>query len=305
MKFAISILILLISLAACGPGTNPPVPSNQNQTEENSADEGEVLPNSPLPTPANDETGVSNSPLATPEADVDSSTANPVAIGWNEDPTALIISATYCCGFTTQLVPLNYVADASVWGDGRIVWVDPSQVGTTRQVLEGKLTPEQLQAFLQKAAEAGFFSWEDRYADENIADIPDQCLSIRLESQTKQVCEYGQGAPAAFHQLYDELASGADATGTAYVPEKAYLQALKIEGETAPTTPVDAVWSAETMGFSLEEATQGRWLEGETLAQVWEIVNANWARMIIQEGDAYYQLSIQVPDISLTPPPPQ
>jgi hypothetical protein len=59
------------------------------------------------------------------------------------------------------------------------------------------------------------------------------------------------------------------------------------------------------MGFSLEEATQGRWLEGETLAQVWKIVNANWARMIIQEGEAYYQLSIQVPDISLTPPPPQ
>lgn len=304
MKFARYMIILLIGLAACGPGADlPTLSTDQSQANETSQDNAES--NSPIATPAGGGASVPNTPLATPDTDNNSSTANPVAVRWNQDPAALIISATFCCGFTTQLVPLNYLADASVWGDGRMVWVEYSQNDGSRRVLEGHLTQEQLQAFLQKAAEAGFFSWEDRYADESIADIPDQCLSIQLESQTKQVCEYAKGAPAAFHQLYDEIAGGAGATGTDYVPEKGYFQALKVEGELSPTTSADTVWSPETMGFSLEEAIQGRWLEGETLKKAWDMVNANWQGVIIQEGDTFYQISIQIPDISFTQPPVQ
>jgi hypothetical protein len=287
MKY-LTVLLLMAFLTACGPAAAPANPTPQ------------VEVNSPLPEP--ESASLSNSPLETPTPNSEPSGSEAVAPTWNSDPTNLVVSATFCCGFTTPLVRLNYIADASVWGDGRIVWVEyDDQAG--RQVLTDVLTPAQLEAFLQQAITAGFFEWEDRYADQSIADAADQCLTINLIGQAKQVCQYVQGAPAAFTTLYETVADGAGATGTAFIPAKGYLTATPVDLPPDSNVPVNAEWPAQNLDFSLSEATDGLWVEGEILTTAWEIINPNWQGMILQEGEATYQLSLQMPDLSYTEPP--
>ena len=280
-------------LTACGAATPSPEPT---------------LPISPVetgPTAQIPEAEVFNSPPVTPSPalGIDPEPGNSPVLSWNRDPQARLISATFCCGHITQVTLLNYIPDALVWGDGRIIWVEPDN--EARRVLAGRLSVEQIEALLERMAAAGFFSWQDRYADQSVADAPDQCLSVELENQSKKVCEYFQGAPPAFHELYAEVAGGAGATGADYLPERGYLTAYPLDLPNGFTPPVDAVWPVDSAGFSLAEIGAGRWVEGETLNIAWEMVNAKWRGMIIQESEIYYQLTLQIPGLSYVEPPTQ
>jgi hypothetical protein len=63
------------------------------------------------------------------------------------------------------------------------------------------------------------------------------------------------------------------------------------------------VWPTEKYGVSLKDAVAGKWLEGEALETAWLAVNANPWGGIVQEGDTYYSLVLQVPGISQMEPP--
>ena len=220
---------------------------------------------------------------------------------WSTEADALILQATNCCGHVQPVTQLNYLPEAQLWGDGRFIWVAAHDDGS-RQVFEAHLTTAQIEALLARIAADGFFEWEERYAESDVADAADQCLMVTLTAQSKQVCQVVSGAPKAYPDLYDYLAAGAGVTGTPYLPERAYLTAhlLKLPADFTP--PLDATWPADA-GFSLAEAVEGRWIEGAVLETTWEIVNAKWAGMIVQDEDAFYAISLQVPGLSQTEPP--
>ena len=278
MKLIIGILIFVAGLVvACGPAS--PI-DNSTQAE----------PNSPVATPATDSQIESPVPNPTPAGETGQ-------INWNHSPDQRIIQAIFCCGFTTRNFAMNYLAEATVWGDGRIVWVEQSPEGA-RQVLEGHLTMDQLNNLFQRVVETGFFDWDERYANEMIADAADKCLQITIENRSKEVCEYVEGAPPAFHDLYAEVAAGAGATGTPYVPKRGYLTATVLP-EGGDFSETVEMWPEEAAGFSLSEATGGRWVEGEALDTAWRVVNQG-PFTAVEEGETYYELTLQLPDLSLT-----
>ncbi len=223
------------------------------------------------------------------------------AITWDTDPEALIVSATYCCGFVLSYEVENYIPDAQIWGDGRIIWVEEG--GDQRKVFEGALTQGQMADFLRFIETEGFFGWEDLYANYNITDHAHQCLEIVLLEESKRVCEYIEGAPRAFHYLYNRIAKGAGATGTAFIPDSGYLISYLFPRLYAKRYFNDQIWEADKMGFSLEEAVHGLWIEGEVLETAWEIVNINIWRNLIQDGEDYYEIAIQIPGVSAQAPP--
>ncbi|MFQ5613508.1 MAG: hypothetical protein ACE5H9_15395 [Anaerolineae bacterium] len=304
MKIAWTVLFLTMSLfVACGPAAQPEARDAEAQTLPSSQTGAVGAETSPIPTPTGQVAVVSlDSPLATPPSEV--VIPDDFEVQWNPDPSALVVSATFCCGFAPELVPLNYIPDALIWGDGRILWVERNDLGQ-RRVLQGQLTLEQMAGLLQRAVEAGFFGWQDLYANQGVADAADQCLSITVGSQTKRVCEYFGGAPPAFHALYDYLAAGAEVNGVDYVPPRGYLTAYPLDATGNPPPLFDSEWPSDSLGFSLGEALDGVWVEGEILQAAWAVVNNNSWGNIVQEGDAYYQISIQVPGLSLVEPPAQ
>ena len=295
MNFMKYMVIFVSLLLACGPATLLQQPANAPEAEDENEQAAQTISASSEATPVAE----TNSPLATPVSPL--APPGPIDLSWDPDPTKPLIVATFCCGFAPQLVLKNYINEATIWGDGQMVWVEYADNGS-RRVLQAQLNPEQIQTLLREAQARGFFGWDDRYADESIADVPEKCLAINLNSGPKQVCEYFKGAPEAFHQLYAQIVRGAGGAGTDFVPEKVYLQAFKLDG-VADAVPVDVEWSADRLGFSLTEAAEGRWLEGDAVGVSWQIANLKWNNMVIREGETYYQIGVQVPGLGLIEPP--
>jgi hypothetical protein len=229
------------------------------------------------------------------------STATPTpAITWDTSPDKVIVRLTFCCGLVPESFALNYLPDAQVWGDGRILWAQTSNSGE-RRVLEARLTESEMKALFQRMMDDGFFGWQDNYADYTVTDMPSKCLSVELTGKSKSVCEYYKGAPQAFHDLYAHIASGAGAAGADFVPEKAFLTAAP-RTFSGPVQP-DLHWPVDSLGFSLSEAVGGKWVEGEAAELAWRVVNKNQWGHVVQDGDTYYQLVVQVPGVSQNAPP--
>jgi hypothetical protein len=141
-----------------------------------------------------------------------------------------------------------------------VIWTQ-FDANNQRQVLQGQLTQEQMTDFLQQAAEAGFFGWDELYTSQNApTDMPSKCIYIQLEGQSRKVCEYYEGAPRAFHELYTDLDNGLGLEGQPYLPEKAYLVAYPVEGSGQKGLPS---WNSQDV--SLTEAVNGAWIEGSDL----------------------------------------
>ena len=177
--------------------------------------------------------------------------------------------------------------------------------------MQGQLSSTQLHDWLQSAADAGFFGWKALYKGNNSpTDLPTRCITISLSSQDKKVCEYFQGAPEAYEKLYDQLSQGLGVAETPFVPQRAYLTAHSfpkpdIGAEGASQAGKTPLWNAKAAGISLAKAGDGVWLEGAALKQAWELVNQNpMAPMAVEDGQNY-QITLQVPGISLDAPPAQ
>jgi hypothetical protein len=164
---------------------------------------------------------VSISELSKP-VDEDLSDAPRPEVIREKNPEEKIVSGTLCCGYTSPLVPLNYIPAVQIWGDGHMIWVENFNDGS-RFVREAWLSPDIMQASLQTVVDAGFYGMQDSYKNPLVADLPEKCLGVNLADNQKQVCEYYQGAPQEFHNLYDYFANGLGVDGEAYVPKTAYL----------------------------------------------------------------------------------
>ena len=224
-------------------------------------------------------------------------------VSWDTSPEALVLSATNCCGMVPEFVRLNYIPDAQIWGDGRILWTQ-LDANNQRRVLEGRLAQDRLAALLQGAVDQGFFGWKELYTDPNApTDLPTRCVYIQLQSGSRKACEYFSGAPQAFHDLYDQVAEGAGVSGLDFVPEKGYLTTYP--QPNASPNPAMPAWDAQAAGISLANAGKGAWIEGAALETAWKVLNQNPFGAAVREGDGVYMLSLQVPGVSLSQPPGQ
>lgn len=274
----------LLALAACVP-TQALTPS-------------ETLTPQP-PTPSSTETSPAPTPTATAAG-----AATVEMLLWVTDAQTKIVIATFCCGLVPQQVRLNYLPAAQIWGDGRILWTQIAP-GGKRQVLEGQLTREQLGNLLNDALSQGFMEWDERYIGPNApTDLPSKCLTIQTAQHTRRVCEYYQGAPPAFHTLYDAISGGAGVAGTPYAPVKAYLTASLSPPPLQDAATTALAWDANALGLSLAQAVAGIWLEeGPALQRAWEAVSGNAWQPLVKQDDEFYILTLQIPGVSMTEPP--
>lgn len=281
---ALSMLVILLALAACaqgetdgGPAVTQPVSQSDMGAE-------------PASTPS------------LPQAESGSSQDDEETDAQTDGLPDKVLTASTCCGMVVDIYRYNYIPDAQVWGDGRILWIEYLQDGS-RLVQEGWLTPQQLADLLEEIEQAGFFTWENRYSSDSApSDLPEKCISIQTRTRTKQVCEYYSGAPQAFHTLYEKVSQGAGLEGQEFIPETGFLTAYPAAGEPENPAAVPQ-WQVSEPGVSLREAEGGVWVEGTALQTAWEIINADLFGHLVYEDNQLYQLSVQVPGVSFTKPP--
>ncbi|MCP4359514.1 MAG: hypothetical protein GY796_16005 [Chloroflexi bacterium] len=218
-------------------------------------------------------------------------------LAWDHDPEALIIQAKSGGGLQPEAAYYNEIPRAQVWGDGRIIWQSRNE-GGGRQVWQGQLSEMETADLLQTFADKGFFQLKDHYEPSaQVYDSSSTSLRVNLLAESKSVGEYHEGAPRRFHELVGLVSSGAGAEGQPYVPQAGYLTAALVTPWDGLDTTAVPQWDTAVLGLDLEEAA-GVWVEGEALARAWEIVNQKyWSPMVVQ-GDAYYELYLQLPELT-------
>ncbi|MDY7075890.1 MAG: hypothetical protein SXV54_03095 [Chloroflexota bacterium] len=223
---------------------------------------------------------------------------------WDPSPTALIVryySPHTNAGLAGAYDHRYYIPKVQVWGDGRIIWVQ--REGARRRVLEGHLTTDQMKALLQRILEAGFFDWKDEYYTLGGNSYPPMHLSVSLIGRSfanVEVSEHG-GAPDAYYELVGFLTSGAGAAGDDYAPERGYLTAAQ-----EPTEADVPQWPDAAAGIALDQARDGRYVEGEALSFAWQMVNENpRAPVYVRSKGQVYSIVVQIPGVSFFEPPPQ
>jgi hypothetical protein len=218
-------------------------------------------------------------------------------VDWDRSAASVVLSATYCCGLVPQYYAENYLPDVLIFGDGRIVWVEDLE-GGARRVNEGVLSEAELAALLQSVVDAGFFGWADNYANYNVTDLPNKCLHVRLAEASKSVCEYYEGAPAAFHTLYREAASGAGTPAAEFVPSEGRLSVFPTVASDNLTPEDYVVWDPAVAGISLSQVTPEQIIDGNALALAWRAVNRSSWTPLVREGDDYYYVVVGIPGLN-------
>jgi hypothetical protein len=282
-------LMGILAIAGCGPVTNRPVQTPLRPATRTAVPAG--------PTARRSQT-------APPPPSTQPATPSVTGMAWDTSPAAKMFVATLCCGLAPDLLKINYLPAALVWGDGYILWTKMDSDGH-RQVLEGKLSQDQMFALVQGALDQGFFDWNELYKSPNSpTDLPPKCISFQLKDRSHRVCEYFKGAPAEFTDLYNTLASGAGLEGKDYRPSKGFLVSHPQDPSYKPaSTSQSLVWNAKSTNLSLSQAINGVWIEGPALEAAWDLVQSRPAGPMIKDDGTYYQLSLQIPGVSMIEPP--
>jgi hypothetical protein len=123
-------------------------------------------------------------------------------------------------------------------------------------------------------------------------------LSMSLAGRSKEVSEHG-GAPGGYYELVGFLTGGAGAAGHDYVPARGYLSAAPgpIEADAPP-------WPDGTAGVTLDEVGEGRYIDGESLAFAWQLMNENpTGPVYVRSDERVYSIMVQISGVSYFEPP--
>lgn len=212
----------------------------------------------------------------------------------------LLAEADTAGGFVPTAYAENHIPAFRLYGDGRVVWTNDE--GPQMNVWEGRLSQEKVQDLLAWMADEGYFRMDGFYTVEDPpTDLPTQCLRVYLADQDKSVCEYFDGAPEAFHKIYDLLRSGAGATGVAaYEPQIGWVTAEPLSWESG----VGPVAWPEVLSPALSAMAGGVWVDGPALDFLWRNRLEQGPLVVLEELGDRYQVILQIPGLMPTAPSP-
>jgi hypothetical protein len=93
------------------------------------------------------------------------------------------------------------------------------------------------------------------------------------------------------------ISSGAGATGQPYVPQTGIITVYPMESADYLTDMEVLVWDAEQAMTTLADLLDGR-IEGPALMQAWAVVNQQYWSPIVVEGEDYYELFLEIPELT-------
>ena len=232
----------------------------------------------------------------------------PSQVEWNLSPQVVVLEVLKnwgaAGGSAEEGFGRNYIPHARVWSDGRIIWVRDDAAGGARTVWEGQFSQAELQQLLKKVVDSGYFTWKYRYAPFGPFDNPPFTqLKARLVSSERVVMVVFKEGPPGYQELLDTLTSGAGARPTKFQPPSAFLSAYPVSMSSGNAPPA---WDATAAGFSLDQASQGRWVRGTALQDAWQAVNQSpRSGAYFESNGKSYVLTLRVPAVSLDEPPPE
>lgn len=224
---------------------------------------------------------------------------SPRLYDWDHSADYIVFRMDQIPSVETEAYITNSIPICTIWGDGRLVWVN--YVSSTAEVLEARLTTEQIRGFIEEVIRFGFYGWEEDIVPP-IAENPTlQTITLNLFAEERTVERYGDWPVNAFDRIA-EICSNLSSERALFVPTGGWARAYPIEFDNqlpsqewprhAPFRMVDLAASDTPI-----------WVEGAWAAELWNYTREISLVQVTELGNAF-EVSLEVPEISRSSPPP-
>ena len=125
---------------------------------------------------------------------------------YDTNPGVLVLSADLAGGFMSPQAMINHVTLTRIYGDGKVVFVDPAKGST--EICEGHLDTRQITQLFELLQGKGFFGFAESYFESGPTDMPTYIVTAtRWGEHEKRVGCYGGpvSAPPGFMDCYQAL----------------------------------------------------------------------------------------------------
>ncbi|MBI5931458.1 MAG: hypothetical protein HY862_19270 [Chloroflexi bacterium] len=218
---------------------------------------------------------------------------------WDRSPDTIILRMDDQANYEPQAYFDNDIPLCTLWGDGRLVWVN--LLSGRSEVLEARLTDDQIRGLIETIIRTGFYDWENDIVPPGTDNPVLQSLTLNLFDSSQTVERYSPWPANGFATLFDTCANLAE-TRASVLPTGGWMKAYEVEvDQNAKVIP----WP-RTAPFTLAElASSGtpRWIETPWAEFIWTNVTRESGSVQVREEGKAYLVSLQVPGISRDAPP--
>ena len=187
----------------------------------------------------------------------------------------------------------NRIPNFRIWGDGRIVY---SEVNNgIRSISIGKISHEKLQNMLEMLDEEGYFS----NPPPNSVNPAGTGYTLIVNLENEQYQSFWSDRT----DIYSDLINAIEQEKLEkYTPHEGLLIVGSYKG--MPAIDSFPKW-LENFPFALSEVgREGKWISGDIVLYVWEVINRQPGRLAgIEENGNIYSLGLEIKDISIEDPP--
>lgn len=227
-------------------------------------------------------------------------------IQWNRDPYQVVFRAEVVGGDNTDaLYRLNDVPPCTVYGDGRIVWLQESSGTGITQVLFDYLSDDLLMDFIWTIAiEGKIYDYGEGFSLEiPSSEVPVyERLTVEVNDRRHVTDAFAEWPDRYYTDILEHCRTIAP-TPRVFEPDAAWLSVQAVEYDASIPS---VIWEADASGLSMNEISgsqEKRWIEGNNVRVLWRVLRENSPDIQFNENENYYQLALQVPGVTLDAPP--
>ena len=221
-------------------------------------------------------------------------------LDWDRSADSILLRIDEIATSESQAYIINTIPPCTVWGDGRLVRLN--YLGDTSQVLEARLSDEQIRELVENMIGLGFYSWEDDIIPLDTEDPTLQSISLNLFDNPKTVERYDNWPNNGFDQILG-LCAGSSATTALVIPDGGWVTAYILDNFDNEGPLLDWPRSAPFTLAELASSDEPRWVDGDFAQSLWlDVIRETGIVQLLENGVAY-ELAMEVPSISRTSQP--
>lgn len=224
---------------------------------------------------------------------------------WNPDASTIIFRADITGGSLPELARMSETAPCTVYGDGRVLWVNELDAFNTEVLFD--IVPEaRIQQFIDYVAfDENFYAQDARATEPPEGEIAPviETITMDIGGRRHSADNYG-GWDRGFYDRIVAACKSISNTPIRFEPTEAWLTVR----EVAMISDAPYVyWNPdEHEGLSLatlaDHATQPQWVSGQTVTELWRLLHSLPYTTLYGEGERSFQIGMQVPGITRDSP---
>lgn len=225
-------------------------------------------------------------------------------INWDRSPQTIVFRADTVGGENAKLFrSRNEIPLCTIYGDNRIVWTNELNNFNT-QVLWDKLTDQQIQDFVSYLTLVQLIYNHDAQASlqpqGDVAPVA-EVLEVFVNGREHQTDSFSDW-PLDYFKTTLDTCKAISTTPVLFEPEGAWVSAQVAEFD--PNVP-GLLWDGQTIGLRLSElaaAGERRWITGQNLLALWNIMRTSSALTQFNEDAIAYDVALEVPGVHRSAP---